>query len=417
MRSQKPCSTAKAIFATFIIFLLALAFATPPAQAQKFKVLHTFKGSDGAYPTGSLIRDSTGNFYGMTNEGGSSKTCLHGCGTVFRLAPSRDETVLYSFRGKKGDGNYPSSLESPFRDAAGNIYGTTYDGGDLKTCDGYGCGVVFKLDKKGNEAILHKFGNGTDGLEPGSGVVLDAEGNLYGTTEAGGANNGGTLYEVAKGGAYSILHSFDFPGLGTDGSIPVGGLTEDSSGNLYGTTVAGGDSGCGTVFTWNTSGTEAILFSFPCGPGGDGPYGQLLMDNAGNFYGTTKVGGNSGCFDGGGCGVVFKLDSVFAETVLYTFTGGADGEYPFAGLVMDAAGNLYGTTINGGNAGIGVVFEVDPIGDETVLHSFTGGSDGSFPGGLFRGANGDLFGLASSGGNPRCQNGCGTVFRITPSSR
>lgn len=417
MQSNGSRSATKAIFATFVTLLLALAITPQLAQAQKFKVLHRFNGSNGAYPTGGLIRDSAGNFYGMTSQGGSSKTCPYGCGTVFRLTPTGKETVLYSFTGKNGDGEYPASLESPYRDAGGNIYGTTYDGGDFSTCSGYGCGVVFKLSKKGRETVLHTFGRGTDGLSPGSGVVLDAQGNIYGTTEFGGANNGGTLFEVAKGGGYSILHSFDFPGEGTDGSEPVGPLIIDSSGNLYGTTTGGGDFGCGTIFGWDATGNYTIFFGFPCGSGGGDPLGQLLMDSAGNFYGTTKAGGNGGCFDGGGCGVVFKVDSTGAETVLYTFSGGADGRYPFAGVVMDSSGNLYGTTINGGSAGYGVAFKLDPSRNETVLHNFADGSDGGFPDGLIMNPAGRIYGLAAGGGNPKCQEGCGVVFTVTPSSR
>jgi len=411
MRSKKPFPAGKPIFVIFITLLLVSSIVPTHAQAQKFKVLHTFHGKDGAYPTGGLIRDSDGNFYGITNEGGTSKGCPHGCGTAFEFASSGKETVLYSFTGKNGDGEYPASWVSPVRDAAGNVYGTTSSGGDLTEC-GDGCGVVFELNKEDKETILHIFGKGTDGAEPTSGLIRDAHGNLYGTTEIGGANNGGTLFRITKGGAYSILHSFDFPGMGTDGADPVGPMTQDLSGNLYGTTVAGGENDCGTIFKLDTHKKETVFFSFPCGPGGDGPYGQLLVDSAGNIYGTTKVGGNSGCFDGGGCGVVFKVDSSGTESVLYTFSGGSDGGYPFAGLVKDAAGDLYGTTINGGDAGVGVVFELEASGNETVLHSFTGGSDGSFPGDLFMNSTGNLYGLASGGGNAKCQDGCGTLFRI-----
>jgi uncharacterized repeat protein (TIGR03803 family) len=416
MRSKKPFSAGKPTSAIFIMLLLASAIVPTQAQAQKFEVLHTFHGRDGAYPTGGLIRDSAGNFYGITDEGGTSKGCPHGCGTVFELSNSGKEIVLYSFTGKNGDGKYPASEGSPVRDAAGNIYGTTFAGGDLTKC-GDGCGVVFKVNKEGKETILHIFGKGTDGYEPFSGLFLDAKGRLYGTTEGGGANNGGTIFKIAKGGAYSILHSFDFPGMGTDGADPVGPLILDSLGNLYGTTIAGGQNDCGTIFKLDTGGSETVFYSFPCGSGGDGPIGKLLVDGSGNLYGTTKVGGNSGCFNGGGCGVVFKVDSSATETVLYTFSGGTDGRYPFAGLVMDSSGNLYGTTINGGKAGVGVAFKVDTGDNETVLHDFTGGSDGGFPGDLLRGPAGNLYGVAAGGGSPNCQGGCGTVFRITPSSQ
>jgi uncharacterized repeat protein (TIGR03803 family) len=406
---------------TFTVIATLLLVSTPVVQSayakSKFKVLHSFNGLDGAYPTGALIRDSAGDFYGVTNEGGISKACTNGCGTVFKLLQSGVETVRYSFTGKK-HGNYPASGMSPVQDAAGNIYGTTFDGGDLTTCDGLGCGIVFKVDKKGKETILHTFGKDKDGSQPGSGVVRDSNGNLYGTTESGGANNGGTVYEIDGSGHYSVLYSFAFGG-GTDGSVPYGGLLRDATGNLYGTTFYGGGGcafGCGTVFEIDHDNNETILYRFTDGSDGAFPVAGLLRDNAGNLYGTASAGGNSECFNGEGCGVVFKLDTNNVETVLYTFTGGADGRDPSSVLVRDHAGNLFGATTNGGEAGMGVVFKVSPNGKETVLHSFSGGSDGSFPGDLLRDSLGNLYGLAAGGGNAACQDGCGTVFKIDPST-
>ncbi len=419
MQSKRVYSATKAFFAISVIFLLAATLAIQPAQAKtKFKVLHRFNGLDGAYPTGALIRDSAGDFYGITSEGGTSKACPNGCGTLFKLFQSGVETVRYSFTGKK-HGNYPANGMSPVQDAAGNIYGTTYDGGDLTTCDGFGCGIIFKVDKRGSETILHTFGKGTDGGQPASGLVRDSNGNLYGTTESGGANNGGTVFELDRSGNYSLLYSFAFSG-GSDGSVPVGGLVRDPAGNLYGTTLYGGGGctfGCGTVFEINTDGDESILYRFTGGTDGAFPAAGLLRDKAGNLYGTASAGGNSGCFNGEGCGVVFKLDTSGGENVLYSFTGGTDGKYPFSVLVMDESGNLYGTTINGGRAGVGAVFKVNASGSEAVLHSFSGGSDGSFPRDLLRDSVGDLYGLAGGGGNTACQSGCGTVFRISPSVR
>src|SRR5271166_57287 len=176
MRSENPFSAGKPAFAIFITLLLA-CIAPTPAQARKFKVLHTFKGNDGAYPTGGLIRDSAGNFYGITGEGGNSRGCPHGCGAVFKIAKGGKETVLYSFTDRKGDGKYPASLVSLVRDAAGNLYGTTFAGGDLTTCSGYGCGIAFTIDKSGKETILHTFGHGADGSQPGSGLARDKAGN------------------------------------------------------------------------------------------------------------------------------------------------------------------------------------------------------------------------------------------------
>jgi uncharacterized repeat protein (TIGR03803 family) len=400
--------------AVFALWLIVAGVSAQPAEAQKFEVLHTFHGRDGAYPTGGLIVDTAGNFYGVTDEGGTSNGCPHGCGTVFTLAKNGKETVLYSFTGKNGDGKYPASLESLTRDAAGNLYGTTFEGGDPTTCSGLGCGIVFKLDQNGKETVLHIFGHGKDGLEPASGLVRDAAGNLYGTTEGGGVNNVGTVFKINKTGKYTAVYSFRG---GRDGNAPVGGLIRDSAGNLYGTTFYGGGGctfGCGTVFKLDSKGNETVLYRFTDGADGGFPVGRLLRDAAGNLYGTASGGGNFGCFDGEGCGVVFKLDTTNGESVLYTFTGGADGEHPHAGLVRHSSGNLYGTTLDGGNSGWGVVFKLDTMGTETVLHSFGSGSDGAFPLGLLRDAAGNLYGVAEGGGNLSCQGGCGTVFEVTP---
>jgi uncharacterized repeat protein (TIGR03803 family) len=420
MQSRQFCSASERIFAIFVALLLASVVAVQPAQARKFKVLHTFHGRDGAYPTGGLIVDTAGNFYGVTGEGGTSNRCPHGCGTVFKLTRSGAETVLYSFTGKSGDGKYPANLESLTRDAPGNIYGTTFEGGDPATCGGSGCGIVFKLDEKGKETVLHTFGHGRDGLEPASGLVRDTADNLYGTTEAGGANNGGTVFKISKTGKYTVLYSFAFPG-GSDGADPVGGLIRDSADNLYGTTFYGGGGctfGCGTVFKLDSKGNETVLYRFTDGADGAFPLGRLLRDAAGNLYGTASGGGNFGCFDGEGCGVLFKLDMTNRETVLYTFTGGADGKYPYAGLVRDSLGNLYGTTLNGGNSGWGVAFKLDATGTETVSHNFSSGSDGAYPLGLLGDAAGNLYGVSNSGGDLNCgQIGCGTVFEIVHSSR
>jgi uncharacterized repeat protein (TIGR03803 family) len=417
MRSKQFCSAPERIFAIFVTLLLALVAAVEPAQARKFKVLHTFHGRDGAYPTGGLIVDAAGNFYGITDGGGTSKACPHGCGTVFKLAKNGKETVLYSFTGKNGDGKYPASWESLTRDAAGNLYGTTNAGGDPTTCSGSGCGIVFKLDENRKETVLHTFGHGKDGLEPASGLVRDPAGDLYGTTEAGGANNVGTVFKINKTGKYSVLYSF---AGGSDGNAPVGGLIRDPAGNLYGTTFYGGGGctfGCGTVFKVDHSGNETVLYRFTDGSDGGFPTGRLLRDTAGNLYGTSSAGGNFGCSLGEGCGVVFRLDTSNRETVLYTFTGGVDGEYPYPGLSMDSSSTLYGATWLGGNFGKGVVFKLNTSGTETVLHSFTGGSDGTYPGDLLLDSAGDLYGVAAGGGNPNCQGGCGTVFEIVHSSR
>ena len=244
---------------------------------------------------------------------------------------------------------------------------------------------------------MHSFTGGADGSDPYAGLIRDSAGNLYGTTLLGGASGAGVVFKVDTTGTETVLHSFSG---GTDGGAPQAGLIRGSAGDLYGTTVQDGASGAGVVFKLDAIG-ETVLYSFTGGADGSNPFGSLVRDSAGNLYGTTESGGASGA------GVVFKLDTTGTETVLYSFTGDADGGYPYAGLIRDSAGNLYGTTSSGGASGQGVVFELDTTGTETVLYSFTTGADGAFPyAGLIRNSAGNLYGTATYG--------YGVVFRIQP---
>jgi uncharacterized repeat protein (TIGR03803 family) len=266
---------------------------------------------------------------------------------------------------------------------------------------------VFKLDTTGTETVLYSFTGGADGAYPGAGVIQDSAGNLYGTTYEGGASESGVVFKLDTTGTETVLYSFTG---GADGGNPEAGVIRDSAGNLYGTTPFGGVSGvcyagCGVVFKLDTSGTETVLYSFTGGADGGSPNAGVIRDSAGNLYGTTPIGGASGY------GVVFKLDTTGTETALYSFTGGADGGYPAAGVIQASAGNLYGTTQAGGVSGSGVVFKLDPAGAETVLYSFTGGADGGAPfAGLIRNSAGNLYGTAIGGGI----NNHGVVFRIQP---
>ncbi len=402
-------------FMALVVLVLA-AVATPSARAQTFTVLHTFKGGpDGQDPLyGSLILDAQGNLYGMTSLGGGG-ACTGGCGTVFQLSATGRETVLYSFTGTGGDGKYPYG--SLVRDTAGNLYGTTYGGGTSgSACNGYGCGTVFMLDPAGKETVLYSFTGGVDGATPQAGLIRDAAGNLYGTTYLGGAYNWGTLFVVDTSGNETVLHNFD--GLAGDGGDVVGGLISDSAGNFYGTTQGGGNSGCdpnvnigcGTVYRITPSGTETVLFRFSyAGVVGQWPGEErLLCDSDGNLYGTSQGG-----HQGAGWGTIFKLDRAGNFTLLHTFTGGASGGNPWAGLIADRAGNLYGTTPEGGGTGCpggcGTVFKLGANGKFTVLHRFTGAADGGWPwGGLVLDRAGNLYGTAEIGGR-----GDGTVFKIT----
>jgi uncharacterized repeat protein (TIGR03803 family) len=399
-----------------IVAFLILNLFLGAAGAQTLTVLYSFTGNqDGSFPQAGLVFDKKGNLYGTTTAGGTSGNCKNGCGTVFKLTPSGNETVLYSFTGGM-DGAFPS--EKLVLDARGNLYGTTIYGGNAQ-CNvwfQYTCGTVFKVTPAGQETVLYRFTGGKDGGNPMASVVLDAKGNLYGTTFEGGAGtcpgNCGTVFKVTPRGKETVLHSFNR----ADGAYPEAGLVFDKKGNLYGTTAAGGKfQNAGTVFKLTPSGKETVLHSFPLGfttTDGAQPRTGLVFDKKGNLYGTTLRGGDRGCSGGAGfgCGVVFKV-TPSDEDVIYTFTGGPDGAYP-SDLVLDASGNMYGTTPNGGVYGLGTVFKVTPTGQETILHTFNGfPADGAYPeAGLVWDANGNLYGTSGVGG----AYGYGTVFKLVP---
>jgi uncharacterized repeat protein (TIGR03803 family) len=270
--------------------------------------------------------------------------------------------------------------------------------------------------------VLYTFTGGADGSAPEATLVRDPAGNLYGTTVYGGDYGKGVVFKVDTAGTETVLHSFTG---GADGETPeTGGLILDTAANLYGTTVFGGTYYSGVVFKLDPTGTETVLYTFTGGADGGSPDTGLIRDAAGNLYGTTMQGGDLQACPYLGCGTVFKLDPTGKETVLYAFNGRADGYKPEASLIRDAAGNFYGTTWWGGDLhscpltlgslGCGVVFKLDPTGVETVLHTFHGGADGAWPTStLVRDTAGNLYGTASGGGNYTCVAfGCGVVFRI-----
>jgi uncharacterized repeat protein (TIGR03803 family) len=315
-------------------------------------------------------------------------------------AQAQTFTVLYNFTGST-DGAYPYA--GLVRDQAGNVYGTTDAGG----ASGYG--VVFKVDSSGTETVLHSFTGGTtDGAFPFAGLIQDKSGNFYGTTIYGGASSAGTVFKVDSSGSETVLYSF--AGGTTDGCYPYGGLVQDSSGNLYGTTSNCGAASKGTVFKVDSSGTETVLHSF-AGGASDGAfpfYASLRMDTKGNLYGVTLRGG------AGGYGTVFKLSKSATVTVLHSFAlRTKDGCFPFGTPAMDPAGNLYGATEECGSSNLGVLWKVSKAGKETVLHNFAGGaSDGSYPlADVYRDAKGNLYGNTEEGGT----FGYGTVYKLSTS--
>jgi uncharacterized repeat protein (TIGR03803 family) len=257
------------------------------------------------------------------------------------------------------------------------------------------------------ETLFYSFAPSPDGASPVAPLIVDSKGNLYGTTLDGGAAKYGTVFKITPGGVESVLHNF--PATATDGALPEGGLVMDSAGNLYGTTSSGGTQGVGIVFELSPTGTETVLYNFAGGHDGGIPYGSLVLDSAGNLYGTTRSGG---AYYGG---TVFEVTPGGVETILHSFGHGTDGRYPYCGLVRDSSGNLYGTTLDGGTAGLGTVFELTAGGTESILHSFTGtgGNDGANPySTLVRDSSGNLYGT-TAGGN----SGSPVVFEISPAGK
>lgn len=387
------------------VALMLATSAIPSAQAQTFTVLYNFTGSsDGATPYAGLFRDTAGNLYGTTTVGGSSNQ-----GTVFVVDTSGTETVLHSFSGADGISPYAGVI----MDAKGNLYGTTQNGGT--GCSGTGCGTVFELTPKAGgwtETVLHKFTGDPDGDYP-FGLIQDAKGNLYGATEVGGTTGiAGTVFKVSKAGKELVLHNFQ--GGSSDGEFPyLAGVVMDTKGNLYGDTFEGGASpyNGGVVYKLGKSGALTVLHSFPVSEeDGEEPMGTPVVDKQGNLYGTTSTGGPD-------YGIVWKVSKKGKETVLHHFAGGpSDGAFPYSGVILDAKGNLYGVTTAGGSGtacgqyACGTVYKLAKNGTLTLLHSFTG-SDGDYPiGGLILDANGNLYGTTVYGGS----GGYGTVWKLTP---
>jgi uncharacterized repeat protein (TIGR03803 family) len=409
------CMIATTLFSPLAI---PVQLAAQNALGLKYTVLYTFTGgTDGGAPTSDLTPDGQGNLYGTTNAAGDP-TC--NCGTVFKFDVAGNHlTTLHAFTGSP-DGSGP--LAGVTRDDSGNVYGTTEGGGQSIF------GTVFTIDHAGQESLLVSFLNAppADGNGPYyGGLFRDSDGTLYGTTAAGGdlskCNGGcGEVFKVDPSGQLTILYKFQ----GTDGAFPVGRLVRDANGNFYGTTEEGGISGCfgscGVVFKIDPSGQETVVYPFTGGADGANPSDGVILDANGNLYGTAAYGAGNGCF-GPGCGVVFRIDTNNnnQESTLYTFTGGVDGGQPLGGLVRDPQGNLYGTTYVGGNndAQAGVVFKLDTTGRETVLYPFSGGTDGGAPNAtsLVRDSNGNLFGLTQTGGDSGCGffGSCGVLFKIS----
>ena len=378
----------------------ALLASLSIAYAGGYSVVYNFSGhnGDGAMPASALIKDGAGYLYGTTSSGGYYPT---GKGIVFRIAPDGTEKVLHRFCSLNNctDGSDPYS--AMVRDGAGNLYGTTYSGGTNDSA-----GTIFRLTSDGTYTVLHNFCSAAacgDGYSPVGDLIRDGSGNLYGTTYIGGARNGGVVFKLTPDGTETVLHSFCSLTNCADGHMPYGGVTLDSSGNLYGATFIGGADNAGVVFKLAPDGTETVLHNFcslaNCADGGFPQDSMILDRSTGKLYGTTVFGGSGGlkCDAASSCGVVFEISPKGAETVLHSFDN-ADGGNPLGALFMDRVGNLYGTTSSGGKNDGGVVFKLSPDGTETVLHFFGGLSDGKWPRGGVISDNGSLYGTTLSGG-------------------
>jgi uncharacterized repeat protein (TIGR03803 family) len=407
----------------FVHCLCALLCAIPAvysAAAQTapgwtFAELYAFNRfndiTDGGWPEAGLVRDSTGNLYGTTFFGGTGTGCdiivgANGCGTVFKVDPSGAETVLHSFNGLHDGANPTASL---ILDDVGNLYGTTQFGGQ------YGYGTVFKIEATGNETILHSFRGERDGANPNAGLTQDASGNFYGTTRYGGcgcdARGCGTVFKISASGEETVLYRFMD---GADGASPLGSVALDSSGNLNGTTWLGGIYNYGTVFRISANGKKKVLHHFAAGNDGANPIGGVIRDQSRNIYGAASAAGASHL------GALFMVSPAGKESILYAFTGGSDGAYPYSNLILDASGNLYGTAAQGGCCGLGTVYEFS-AGTLIPLYGFSAApngtnSDGQIPmAGVTADAAGNLYGTASQAG----PNAWGSVFelqRVTTSS-
>jgi uncharacterized repeat protein (TIGR03803 family) len=404
------------------IFGLVLAFVITTAVslgAQSYTVLHTFTGQgDGNQPYSTLVMDRAGNLYGTTSEIGG------GAGTVFQLKKSGDNwtlKTLYTFSGTNGQQPYGGVTFGP----DGALYGLTYQGGT------HSLGTVYRLTPQASLcksvscpwvlATLHDFRAQGDGSLPYFVVpFFDTAGNMFGTTANGGINGEGAVFELTGSGGNwteSVIHSFD---SFTEGAAPPSGLVADAAGNLYGTLEAS-PNGFGAVYKLTRSNGWAfsILHQFTSDPDGVQPVGALLLDPAGNLYGTTKSGGGH---ESGNVYEISPSGSGWTFTMLYSFVGPQDGG-PQGPLTIDAAGNLYGTVVSGGANGYGSVFKLMPVQGGwtyTSLHDFTR-SDGAAPyGGVILDPSGHIYGTAAYGGQngQNCSGpggvGCGVVFEITP---
>jgi uncharacterized repeat protein (TIGR03803 family) len=408
---------------------LLLSAATAGAlSAQTFTPLTSFNSTDGANPYyAGLVQGTDGNLYGTTVDGGANTTsyCIYGCGTVFKIARNGNLTTLYNFCSQSGCTDGQSPQTGVIQATNGDFYGTTFYNG--ANCAPYGCDTVFKVTPNGKLTTLYSFcsqSGCTDGVGPHAGLIQATNGDFYGVTNLGETYSSGTIFKITPSGRLTTLYSFcsqTSEEICTDGAYPYGGLVQAANGDIYGTTSAGGfppvenGSGGGTVFKITLGGKLTTLYSF-CGQSGCGygPLGTLVQASNGDFYGTTWGGGAAGW------GTIFRITQRGKVSTFYSFcsqAGCADGGYPQPGLIQATDGNLYGTNwyggANGGVDGYGTVFRITPAGSLTTLYNFCsqpacvdgGGPDAA----LYQSTDGEFYGTTSAGG----ASGDGTVFSLS----
>lgn len=422
-----PCSHLKG---TFICILAAFfAFQALPAGAQSFcgpQALVNFNGINGQYPAAGVIFDAQGNMYGTTTQGGPSFNPLgssvvsDGLGTIWKYSPSTGLTTLFSFSGTQTPSNNGYRPLTPLvRDAQGNLYGTTYYGGIDFTPDtnGHlGWGTIFKLSPAGQFTEVHQF-SGPEGANP-VGMLIDGQGNLFGTTWQGGLNWNttlgdfglGTVFEQASDGTFSNPVLFS---SGNGGGNISGGLVTDGQGNFYGTTYQGGSHGQGILFKYSATTGLQTLVEFD-GTNGALPSAPPIIDGQGNLYGTTSQGGAFYSPSNSCCGTLWKYSTttgVFTTLVSFDgFQAPADGMFPSGAVTMDSQGNLYGGTVMGGSFGDGIIYEYSSTGQLSTLVTLSGANGSNPEGNLTFDAAGNLYGVTNQGGT----SGYGTVFELTP---
>ena len=383
------------------LFLL-WAMTTVALPAQTFKTLHNFDNTDAALPWATLVQGNDGNFYGTTQNGGNT-VCNLGCGTIFKINPNGKLTT-FMFNGTNGSEPIAGLVQA----ANGDFYGVTTSGGANDV------GVIFKFSPNGGLTTLYSFDVNT-GYSPLGGLALASDGNFYGTTSGGGPPTGactpsgcGTIFKITPLGTYTTLHNFN--GI-PDGGMPLATMVQASNGKLYGTASAfGTDNNYGTVFSITLKGKYAVVHQFN-NTDGYYPFGGLILGRDGNFYGQTNLGGDSPF---GAFGTVYKMTPSGEVTTLHSFQQ-TDGDNPVSALVQGTDGNFYGTASYGGEfPNFGTVFKITPNGKFTTLHNFAS-TDGSYPyAGLIQATDGAFYGATYAGGtSTACPFGCGTVFGLS----